>query len=74
MHRRLTDSTISKAKAKPASYKMADANGLYLLVQPTGAKLWRYRYRINHKENVFAIGEYFAPPKFAERAEEKRPA
>lgn len=40
-------------------YKLTDAGGLYLQVQPSGAKLWRYRYRIAGKENVFAIGEYF---------------
>ena len=27
-------------------------------VRPSGAKLWRYRYRIAGKENVFALGEY----------------
>src|SRR4249920_3288863 len=41
------------------SYKLADGHGLYLEVRPTGAKLWRYRYRIGGKENVFAAGEYF---------------
>jgi integrase len=32
---------------------------LYLEVRPSGSKLWRYRYRIANKENVFALGEYF---------------
>jgi hypothetical protein len=26
----------------------------------SGAKLWRFRYRIAGKENIFAIGEYFS--------------
>jgi hypothetical protein len=34
----------------------------YLEVRPTGAKLWRYRYRIAGKENVFAVGEYVQVP------------
>jgi hypothetical protein len=28
---------------------------------PHGRKLWRYRYRIAGKENVFAAGEYAQP-------------
>jgi integrase len=43
-------------------YKLTDGGGLYLEVRPTGAKLWRYRYRIAGKENVFAIGEYAQAP------------
>ncbi len=27
-------------------------------MKPSGSKLWRYKYRIAGKENVFAIGEY----------------
>ena len=33
----LTDTAIRNAKAKP--YKVADAQGLYLLVNPKGSKL-----------------------------------
>jgi len=54
----LTDSKIRNAKPGPKPEKLADGGGLYLEVRPTGAKLWRYRYRIAGKENVFAIGEY----------------
>lgn len=43
-------------------YKLTDGGGLYLEVRPTGAKLWRYRYRITGKENVFAAGEYAQAP------------
>ena len=39
-----------------------DGRGLYLEVRPTGSKLWRYRYRISGKENVFAAGEYVQAP------------
>ncbi|WP_251199569.1 tyrosine-type recombinase/integrase [Aromatoleum aromaticum] len=37
---------------------MADGGGLYLEVTPAGGKLWRYRFRLAGKENVFAIGAY----------------
>ena len=55
----LTDATIRNAKPAKKSRKLTDSRGLYLEVRPTGRKLWRYRYRIAGKENVFAVGEYF---------------
>jgi integrase len=54
----LTDVKIRQAKAAGRALKLTDSNGLYLEVRPSGAKLWRYRYRIAGKENVFAIGAY----------------
>lgn len=54
----LTDAKIRNAKPGPKPAKLADGGGLYLEVRPTGAKLWRYRYRIAGKENLFALGEY----------------
>lgn len=54
----LTDARIRNVKAAENPFKLADAGGLYLEVRPSGAKLWRYRYRIAGKENVFALGEY----------------
>jgi integrase len=54
----LTDVTIRKEKPSSKPVKLTDAHGLYLEVRPSGKKLWRYRYRIAGKENVFAIGEY----------------
>lgn len=54
----LTDAKIRQTKPTDKAQKLTDAHGLYLEVRPTGKKLWRYRYRIDGKENVFAIGEY----------------
>lgn len=54
----LTDAKIRNTKPGPKPIKLADGGGLYLEVRPTGAKLWRFRYRIAGKENIFAIGEY----------------
>ncbi|WP_272545879.1 integrase arm-type DNA-binding domain-containing protein [Burkholderia cepacia] len=54
----LTDIKIRQAKAGNKPIKLTDGNGLYLLVKPSGSKLWRYKYRIAGKENLFAIGEY----------------
>lgn len=54
----LTDAKIRNTKPGPRPIKLVDGGGLYLEVRPTGAKLWRFRYRIAGKENVFAIGDY----------------
>ncbi|MBM7456868.1 integrase [Oceanisphaera litoralis] len=54
----LTDAKVRNTKPADKPQKLADGQGLYLEVRPSGAKLWRYRYRIAGKENVFAIGEY----------------
>ncbi|WP_260583926.1 tyrosine-type recombinase/integrase [Sphingopyxis sp. PET50] len=54
----LTDTAIRKAKPKDKPYKVADSQGLYLLVNPRGSKLWRVKYRINGVERKLAIGSY----------------
>lgn len=54
----LTDVKIRQAKAIDKVLKLTDGHGLYLEVKPNGSKLWRYRYKIDGKENLFAIGEY----------------
>ena len=54
----LTDTAIKKAKAKGKAYKLTDGKGLLLEIAPSGGKRWRYRYRIDGKENLFALGEY----------------
>lgn len=54
----LTDVKIRQAKPGAAVLKLTDGAGLYLEVRPNGSKLWRYRYRIAGKENVFALGAY----------------
>lgn len=54
----LTDVAIRKAKPGPKPYKMGDAFGLFLLVQPSGGKLWRLKYRTDGKEKKLAIGTY----------------
>jgi integrase len=54
----LTDAKVRNTKPDKKPFKISDAGGLYLLVKPNGAKLWRWKYRIAGKENHFAIGEY----------------
>jgi len=47
---------IRNAKPKDKPYKMGDTGGLLLLVQPSGGKLWRLKYRIDGKEKRLAPG------------------
>jgi len=54
----LTDTAIKIAKPKEKKYKLFDGRGLFLQVMPTGSKLWRLKYRLNHKEKEYAIGTY----------------
>lgn len=57
----LTDTQIRNAKATDKPVKLSDGNGLVIEIRPNGSKLWRYRYRIDGKENLFAVGEYSQP-------------
>jgi len=45
-------------KAGDRPVRITDGQGLSLEVRPSGALLWRYRYRLGGKENIFAIGSY----------------
>lgn len=54
----LTDVAIRNAKPKDKPYKMGDALGLFLLVQPSGGRLWRLKYRVDGKEKKLGLGTY----------------
>ena len=54
----LSDAKVRNAKVKEKPYKIADFEGLYLLVSPTGSKCWRFKYRFAGKEKLLALGMY----------------
>ena len=54
----LTDTAIKKAKPGAKPVKLSDGKGMYLLLSPTGSKLWRWKYRVLGKEKVMALGAY----------------
>lgn len=58
----LTATQIKHAKPKDKKYKLSDGGGLFLLVMPTGSKLWRLKYRFNGKDKEYTIGAYPAIP------------
>ena len=58
MQNMLTDKTIRSIKGSGKQQKHADGNGLTLVIQPNGNKLWWFRYRFGGKEKTLSIGQY----------------
>lgn len=54
----LTDTAIKKLRPAEKPVKVTDERGLYLLVNPTGSKLWRWKFRFDGKEKVLPLGQY----------------
>ena len=54
----LTDTQIRKAKPDAKPFTLFDGQGLYLLVQPNGSRLWRWKYRHEGKPRLISFGEY----------------
>ena len=64
----LTSFAIQNAKPHAKPYKLADGNGLHLLVNPNGSKLWRLRYRFGGKQNMLSLGAFPEVPLASARA------
>lgn len=54
----LTDIKVRTLKRKDEPFKIGDGEGLFLLVQPNGSKLWRLAYRFLGKQKTLALGQY----------------
>lgn len=57
----LTDTKLQRLQPKERSFQVADGNGLYVEVKPTGKKVWRMQYRLggrNGKKEKVTLGEY----------------
>jgi integrase len=54
----LTGLQVKRAKATGKPYKLSDGSGLFLLVQPNGAKYWRMDYSFAGKRKTLAVGVY----------------
>lgn len=53
----LSDVKIRNAKASDKPRRLWDGGGLYLEISPSGAKLWRLKYRYQGKEKLLALGK-----------------
>jgi len=51
----LTALGVKNAKPKAKPYKLADEKGLYLVVTPSGGRLWRFDYRYGEKRKTLAM-------------------
>lgn len=64
----LTELQIDRARYKSGGpHRLYDGGGLFLQLQPSGAKLWRYRYRYDGAEKLLALGAWPAVSRAAAR-------
>lgn len=54
----LTDMQIRAIKPAAKDIKLFDGSGLFLLITPTGGKLWRFKYRFGGREKLLSFGAY----------------
>lgn len=54
----INNQMIKSLEAHSKPYKFSIGRGLFLLVNPTGSKCWRMKYRINGKEKSIAFGTW----------------
>lgn len=66
----LSESRIRAARPSDKAYKLYDERGLYMRVETSGSRLWRFKYRHGGKERLLALGAY--PDVSLKMAREKR--
>lgn len=54
----LTDVKVRAAAATEKPVRLADGEGLYLEVRPTGGKWWRFRYLFEGREKMISLDTY----------------
>src|SRR5215469_7125762 len=54
----LSATAIDKAKPRQKPVKLFDGGGLFLLIQPSGRKWWRFKYRFAGREKLLSLGVY----------------
>ncbi|MGH7016668.1 MAG: tyrosine-type recombinase/integrase [Caulobacteraceae bacterium] len=54
----MSDASVRAAKPRPTQYKLFDEGGLFVIVRPTGGKLWRLKFRHAGKEQQLSLGVF----------------
>ena len=54
----LADTQIRNAKPTERQFKLSDGGWLFLVVMPSGSKLWRMAYRFHGIEKTLSFGGY----------------
>ncbi|PEQ10216.1 integrase [Novosphingobium sp. PC22D] len=67
----LTDTAIKALKSRKKLYKVSDRDGMYVVVQPSGAIVFRYDYRLNGRRETLTLGRYGPDGLSLARAREK---
>lgn len=67
----LTDAGIKALKPKDKLYKVVDRDGMYVVVNPSRAVVFRYDYRLNGRRETLTLGRYGASDLSLARAREK---
>lgn len=55
---KLTVTKIKQAKPQAKPFQITDGDGLSILVQPSGGKLWRFRYRWLGRQQMISLGSF----------------
>lgn len=54
----LTDTALKALTPRQKAYVVSDSRSLYAEVLPTGAIVWRFRYRLNGRREKLTLGKY----------------
>jgi integrase len=54
----LTEIKLRSLKPKAKLYRVADAGGLSIEIDPSGSRRWRYRYRFAGRQKMLSLGVY----------------
>ena len=54
----LTAAWVKRARPKSKPYKLSDRDGLYLLIEPSGSRVWRMNYRLRGKQRTITFGRW----------------
>ena len=65
----LSDTAVRNAKPREKEYLLADGDGLFLRVRPTGARDWLFVYTFGGKRRKLGLGSYDDVPLKAAREE-----
>lgn len=55
---RLSALEVRQCKPKDRPYKLFDERGLFLLINPSSSKIWRFKFRYGGKEQQISFGHY----------------
>ncbi len=54
----LTTTSLQRARPREKPYKLSDRDGLYLLIEPSGSRVWRMNYRFQGVQRTITFGRW----------------